>query len=116
MKKEEFLKVYNEYKPDFIVKKFYEYFSATSKSNFKDIFVGILLVLFIVGMVLTGANIEPFGKIIGLIFCSLIGIFGIIGLYVIISNRIRIFKITRKLKISNTEYNNYVMVYGSEKD
>lgn len=114
MKKCEFLKVYNKYQPDYIVKTFYKYFSSTSKSNFKNIFTGILLILFVSGMFFCGAEIQPIGKIITLIFVGFLSVFGLIGLYVIISNRIRIFKITRKLKITLKQYNNYLIAYGSE--
>lgn len=111
MTKEEFSKVYDKHKPNYIVRLFYKHFSSTSTTETKFIYNILLLLSFIIGFISISIGYKLITMISTIIIVFLLLSLVLFGGYSIISNKIRIYKIRKELKISVSEYNKLVYEY-----
>ena len=112
--KEEFLKVYNKYLPNKLSVWFYKYFSESTKPEDKKVvnrFTLYMVISIFLGIIFSALEI-PVMRIISLLLFSIpFVIFISIGLFSVISNRMRIRKIANKLGVKLVEYNKLVDKY-----
>jgi hypothetical protein len=118
MTKDEFISVYTKYKPDVISQWVYNHFSTktTDNTKFKKIFTYSLIDLFLLLMIFAGLSTKfktiSLFKICTYVYMILLLSIGIIGLYYIIRNYIRVYKIRKDLNLTMSQFNYYKSLYG----
>jgi hypothetical protein len=118
--KEEFLKVYNKYKPNKLVVFMFKYFTIGDIKLSKKYIYQIIIILCFIIFNLISIIIDKKEELYNLkmIFLSLgnlpLLIVAILGLYSFIYNNLRIYKIRKELGITKTEYDTLSLIYFND--
>jgi len=113
MTKQEFLLVYNKYKPDLFTNFMYKYFSIDRKCIGTKILISYVVLLNILPIIIDNIN-DKSPLILPIVLIANIPFFiwGLLGIIAFTLNRIRNNKIKNKLGIKTIdEYNEYVSLY-----